>query len=53
MADYDQDAVDAAVAILQPQIDVLKDRPVVPMIPDKYVMHYPGDIVVTFVRQDP
>ena len=27
MADFDQDAVDEAVRILQPQIDELKSRP--------------------------
>ncbi len=43
MADYDQDAVDAAVAVLQPQIDALQTDAHVPVAvrnPVRYIVEY-------------
>jgi len=47
MSDYDQDAVNAAVAVLQPQIDVLTARPVGKQ-PVKYAIHYDDGSVDIF-----
>ena len=44
---FDQDAVDEAVRILQPQIDELKTQVVVSQ-PVKYVVHYADGVVVTY-----
>jgi hypothetical protein len=44
---FDQDAVDEAVRILQPQIDELKVRPAGKQ-PVKYVVYYDDGTVDTF-----
>ena len=44
---FDQDAVDEAVRILQPQIDELKARPAGKQ-PVKYIVHYDDGTADTF-----
>lgn len=47
---YDQDAVDEAVRILQPQIDDLKAQIVglTTQIPIGYMVTYPGEITAVY-----
>lgn len=47
------DDVERLMLALREDNVALKALLATPMTPDKYVMHYPGDVVVTFVRQDP
>ena len=49
MASFDQDAVDKAVLILQPQIDELKTRPVKRVV--KQVLHYNDGTFDVFVLE--
>ena len=44
---FDQDAVDEAVRILQPQIDALKAQ-IATQKPSSYVVHYPDGSKETF-----